>query len=99
LQEGRQESKKKAEASSKQQRFVFVADSCQPCLELPDEARGPREVSRVSEGVSGREAKTETNKLIRKECYTRKTDRKRKRRYCGYQLLSPFSYKEEYQIT
>jgi hypothetical protein len=26
--------------------------------------------------VSGREAKTETNKLIRKECYVRKRDRK-----------------------
>jgi hypothetical protein len=66
---------KQAGRSIKQQR-CFVADSCQPCLELPDEARDPREVSRISEGVSGREAKTETNKLIRKECYVRKRDRK-----------------------
>jgi hypothetical protein len=49
-------------------------------LELPDEARDPIEVSRISEGVSGREAKTETNKLIRKEFYARKTDRKRQKK-------------------
>lgn len=47
-------------------------------MELPDEARDPSEVSRISESVSGREAKTETNKQIRKECYLRmrkETDR------------------------
>ena len=43
-------------------------------MELPDEFRDPSEVSRISESVSGREAKTETKKLIRKECYVRREE-------------------------
>lgn len=63
LQKGRQ-AIKQTDKSNKQHRGIFfVADSCQPCLELPDESRDPCDVSRISDSVSGREAKTETKKL------------------------------------
>jgi hypothetical protein len=62
-----------------EERFLFVADSCQPCLELPDVAGDPSEVSRVSESVSGREAKTETNKQTNKARMLLKNERDRDR--------------------
>jgi len=47
---------------------------------LPDEARDPSEESRISEGVSGREAKPETKKLIRRKCYLRERERRETKR-------------------